>query len=168
MSKTTAIQILLLISSFFLTATLATASGLGICGSSATQRALIPDKLCVSVGGRVDAYQCAAADKMLCRSQTRSNSTGGYCSTLVSFASACNRHDSCYGSKGAVKSACDSAFYSDLKGACRSGLAAGFPESGRSACYNAAIKFNDAVRSKGCEAFKKAQKDRRVNDPQCN
>lgn len=153
----------------FATPPIVSAATLGVCGSAAYQRAVVPDKMCVSLGGDIHPYQCPSADKLQCLSQKKSNNPNGYCSTLVSFVSACQIHDSCYGTRGAMKATCDAAFYNNLKGACRSALSGNFPERGRLACYNAAGTYNDAVRqSRGCEAFIAAQKSRGVKNPQCN
>lgn len=132
--------------------TVSFASGLGVCGSTKTQRALVPDSLCVFPNGDVRPYACNMPH-----------------AKLVSFQAACTAHDQCYGLAGATKSTCDSRFYKGLTDSCRSTLSSSFPERGRKACYSNAALYNDVVRSpKGCEAFKKAQAARNIVNPQCN
>ncbi len=127
------------------------ATVLGLCGSSSTQRYLIPDGACIFPNGDVRPF----AGNM---------PQGKY----VSFSAACGEHDRCYASRGANKGACDSHFYRSLTDACRNALTNTFPESGRKACYQLAIKYNDTVRARGCEPFKKAQQNEGVRSPACD
>ena len=123
----------------------------GVCGSSLTQRSIVADGVCVWPNGEALAYTCNAPK-------------GKY----VSFASACTAHDACYGALGRKKSGCDADFYRDLRDACRTALDAGFPEAGRKACYGYALLYNDAVRVKGCDAFRDAQKQAGQQNASCD
>ncbi len=127
------------------------AAGLGLCGSSATQRYLVPDGICVFPNGDVRPFACNMPH-----------------AKLVPFTNACEQHDSCYGAKGTKKSTCDTQFYKNLNSACRSTLTNSFPEAGRRACYQFATTYNDTVRAKGCEPFKKAQQQQGVRNPVCD
>lgn len=127
------------------------AAGLGLCGSTATQRYLVPDGICVFPNGDIRLFACNMPH-----------------AKLVHFTNACEQHDSCYGAKGTKKSTCDTQFYKNLNRACRSILTNSFPEAGRKACFQAAATYNDKVRASGCPAFKGAQSARGLSNPQCN
>jgi len=126
------------------------AAGLGTCGSTAYQRYLVPDGLCVLPNGDIRPFVCNMPQ-------------GRY----VSFTSACSEHDGCYSSRGANKSTCDARFYKGMTTACRDALPNTFPEAGRKACYQTAIHYNDVVRSQACPAFRRAQSVLGVSNPRC-
>ena len=48
---------------------------LGFCGSNIDELAVIPDEICVSVGGKVGPYRCPVRDILLCKSQSKSAKT---------------------------------------------------------------------------------------------
>jgi hypothetical protein len=135
----------------FLSSLTSNAAGLGVCGSTLTQRYFVPDAICVFPNGDIRPYACNMPN-----------------TKYVSFSAACSEHDSCYSSPGANKTTCDTRFYKNLTNACRDVLTNSFPNKGRKACYQVAITYNDKVRQQACPAFQNAQSGLGVSNAQCN
>lgn len=129
------------------------AASVGVCGPNNNKAltALIPDAICVSPNGDVRPYACNMPY-----------------TKFVSFRSACEQHDDCYGTKGELKSDCDTRFYKSLIRACRAALSNDFPEKGRKSCYQWASHYNDKVRQKGCPSYQAAQSSLGVRGISCN
>lgn len=139
---------------------------LGACGSSKDfpvfgeyERFFVGDYLCFSSGGLVSVVPGAAC------------AVGvfvGY--RPVYFGEACLGHDRCYARAGSRKSQCDEDFLSLMELTCDTSL----PDAprvswqrSRQTCRGAAVVAYEAVRSRGCNAFRTAQQAAGVTQPSC-
>lgn len=81
----------------------------------------------------------------------------------VSFESACNNHDKCYGIIGKSQGACDNQFHNEMLTACREAFPDGrflgrpIRKPQRIACNGAADIYFSAVKKRGGNAYRNAQ-----------
>jgi hypothetical protein len=77
------------------------------------------------------------------------------------FNSACNSHDICYSTRGAVRADCDNRFYNDMRAICSSRYPRWYQAVQRNACYASAWTYYQAVKQFGQSAFDNAQRNAR-------
>jgi hypothetical protein len=84
----------------------------------------------------------------------------GFCGTTVQqvqFTSACEKHDTCYETSGALKPVCDSMFLNHLKEECSFKFKESNCKESLNACNYVSQVYYEQVESKGQDAFNKAQ-----------
>ncbi len=78
--------------------------------------------------------------------------------SIVSFSSACKKHDDCYSRCGANKGTCDLGLLNDMRSACMAAYSANKLPLGLAGCMNRANLYYPAVSNFGQGAFNEAQK----------
>jgi hypothetical protein len=118
-----------------------------VCGSTIS-RFVVPDYVCFDVqGNRVPFSVCE-----------KGRGQGSLVRYKVDLSAACTAHDTCYATGGSAKDLCDSAFFANMKAACRDQLPRELGEKAFSRCIDTVLSFNDAVRGElACKAYKSAQ-----------
>jgi hypothetical protein len=120
---------------------------IGVCGSTALQRSLVPEYVCFGIEGGTYPYAPVCATLSVLAYQP------------VYFGYACSLHDECYSTPTAPKSDCDARFLSLLKGTCDETLRGSLRALSRWSCHNAVSEYHHQVRVRGCNPYLLAQLD---------
>ena len=128
---------------------------LGQCGSGIYQRFAVPEYACFNeFGEQIPFAACAVAVIKGFRP--------------VYFGAACSQHDSCYSTVGTKKSSCDLGLKSLIEETCDYTLDGKSQRYARKSCRAIARVFYAAVNSKGCSAYKDAQRASGNPSPTCD
>ena len=134
----------------------ASADMLGKCGSTLFQRLGVPEYACFDRSGRLIPYATSCAVGIV----------SGY--QPVYFGAACEQHDMCYSNIGSRKSNCDLGLRTLIEETCDYTLDSNSHQNARTSCHHIATVFYLAVSTKGCTAFKNAQRSSGAIEPTCN